>query len=166
MIVENEYNDKDLKIQQRAVKLGEVTRKVPIRKLLKNTEPTLLKHIDENPQLKASLLKHYDQKSEFEAFLFRSGLCTLFNESGRDEIAIRNATRTALEPFLLEKNLANSKLEAFLVNHHEIIGRVSQTLKILLLDCFHNNRDLPTINEGLISSIYMTVTHKFKTNQI
>ena len=165
MIVENEYNDKDLKIQQRVVKSGEVTRKVPIRKLLKNTEPTLLKHIDENPQLKASLLKHYDQKSEFEAFLLRSGISTLFNESGRDEIAIRNATRTALEPFLLEKNLANSKLEAFLVNHHEIIGRVSQTLKILLLDCFHNNRDLPTINKGLISSIYMTVTHLFKTNQ-
>ena len=98
MIVENEYNDKDLKIQQRAVKSDEVTRKVPIRNLL-------------------------------------------------------------------EKNLANSKLEAFLVNHHEIIGRVSQTLKILLLDCFHNNRDLPTINKGLISSIYMTVTHIFKTNQ-
>ena len=74
MIVENEYNDKDLKIQQRVVKSGEVTRKVPIRKLLKNTEPTLLKHIDENPQLKASLLKHYDQKSEFEAFLLQSGL--------------------------------------------------------------------------------------------
>ena len=51
MIVENEYNDKDLKIQQRVVKSGEVTRKVQIRKLLKNTEPTLLKHIDENESI-------------------------------------------------------------------------------------------------------------------
>jgi hypothetical protein len=40
MIVEDEYNEKDLKVQQRLDKSDVVTCKVPIRKMLKSTEPS------------------------------------------------------------------------------------------------------------------------------